>query len=103
MEEKLFFFGFRFIIPDEDIHPGATRVNGFTKRNGQLYHNGSLVENAVSPRRGLTDFLTWIRSLDNVVLIAHNCSAFDKPVLLNNLEEYQVASRDLNYKLFLLN
>ena len=84
-----------FIVPDVDIHQGATKVNGFTKKDGKLYRHGNLVTNAVTPAKGLRDFLYWIENNSSndgkrVCMIAHNGFRFDGPVLVKNFRDYNV-------------
>lgn len=84
-----------FIIPDGEIDPGASNVNGFTKHRGKLYQNGTYITDAVSPAEGLTLFFNWIKknkSNKDVWLVAHNAYNFDAPVLINNFIRYEVAS-----------
>ena len=82
----------RFMFPDGEIDPGATDINGFTKRRGILYRNGEEVEDVVTPREGLIDFLNWIKhdSSKKVILISHNAFRFDAPNLINNAWRHQV-------------
>ena len=52
----------RPLLPQGDIEEGASFVNGYTKRNGRLFKDERLIENAVSPRDGLIEFLDWIKT-----------------------------------------
>jgi hypothetical protein len=52
----------RPLLPQGDIEEGASFVNGFTKRNGRLFKDELEIENALSPRDGLFEFLDWIKT-----------------------------------------
>jgi len=70
-----------YTMPCGDIDPGASKVNGFTKYNGNLFLNGKRMD-AVDLRTGLEEFLGWLQSLGTkVMLIAHNAKRFDTPRL----------------------
>jgi DNA polymerase III alpha subunit (gram-positive type) len=83
----------RYIIPEADIGEGATKVNGITKVNGELYKDDEKLHYAVKPYDGLKEFLDWINENNegkNVILIAHNALRFDAPILINNILKYKV-------------
>ena len=48
------------MIPTNPINPGASRVNGFTVVDDELFHKGSLVKDAVSIKEGLESFLEFL-------------------------------------------
>jgi DNA polymerase III epsilon subunit-like protein len=80
----------RPLLPHGDIEEGASFLNGFTKRNGRLFKDEREIENALSPRDGLIEFLDWIKYYPpnenrNVVLVSHNAHRFDAPILINNI------------------
>ena len=88
-----------YIVPDGDINPDATRVNGFTKHHRRLYRGGKIIPDATSPQDGLVQFLRWlqnkqIRNGKRFILVAHNGYKFDGPVLLNNFLHHQIANMD---------
>ena len=88
-----------YIVPDGDIDPQATEVNGFSKHQNGLRRRENLIENAVSPKRGLKRFIRWLRNMqteegEQFNLVAHNSYKFDGPVLINNLLNPHVANMD---------
>ena len=87
----------KIIMPEVDIDPEASEVNGFTCNGGRLYRSNMQVFDTVSPSQGLYDFVTWIRNNPsnrnkNIWLVAHNAFRFDMPVLVSNLNEYEISS-----------
>ena len=83
------------IIPTAAIHPGASKVNGFTKEGGILYKNGIPMENVEQPQEGLRKFVNYLREMDNrgdgqIDLVAHNAFGFDGPVLCNNFRKFDI-------------
>ena len=85
-----------FMVPDQDITPGATRVNGISKYQSCLYRGGNKIQDAVSPEDGLGKFLRWLQNRrtakdEKFILVAHNGYNFDGPVLINNFLNHGVA------------
>ena len=85
------------MMPYQDITPGATRVNGFSKYQNCLYRGQNLIQGAVSPEDGLGKFLRWIQNRqtaedEKFILVAHNGYNFDGPVLINNFLNHGVAN-----------
>ena len=84
-----------YIMPTAAIQPGASRVNGFTKKDGILCKHGIPVENAEQPQQVLQNFVNFLYKMDirgdgQIDLVAHNAFGFDGPVLSNNFLKFDV-------------
>lgn len=94
-----------YCMPDQEIEPKASEVNGLKiSRRGHLLKNGEPVETC-SVEDGLISFMDWIESLVStnrrsrkmsrtVILIAHNGSRFDNPILRRACADYGVSIPD---------
>ena len=69
----------RYICPNKPISPEASRVTGFTLRNGQLHLRGQPVR-TVTMHQALVDLLEFTQS-GSSVLIGHNIRSYDIPIL----------------------
>ena len=87
----------RYLLFTEDIADSATRVHGISLefRNGQkvLVREGKELT-TTAQERGLTEFCDFLQDqvscVGNVVLVAHNGSQFDFPILLNALKRHDL-------------
>lgn len=95
-----------YILPEKDIHPCASDVNGLTFEDGVLMQNRIGVE-AVSLRKGLKKFFTYVQ--EDTILISHNTHCFHSHLLVRNaiktgmkdLLMEKVAGFSDSYQLFL--
>ena len=66
-----------YVLPEGSISPQASAVNGFTKRDNNLFLRGSLVT-SVSAKEALTSYFQWLLSFPSqVVIFGHNIKNFD--------------------------
>ncbi|XP_068459702.1 DNA polymerase III subunit epsilon-like [Clinocottus analis] len=84
-----------YVLPWRPIDEGASRVNGFTGGNGELWLHGVPVT-AYPIADALKYFINFLRSFQRPVLLAaHNAAGFDAPLLslvirkLRLLKEFQ--------------
>lgn len=75
----------RYVVPQVPISPSAERVTKISMRNGSdMIVNGFPVQ-SVGIKQALCEFLLWLKSFKNVVLVAHNGRRFDFVVLTSAL------------------
>ena len=87
----------RFVLPQKDISFHASRVNKFqtTSIGGKkILHRGGIRLETVSQAECLESFVNFITASKpqddcaKIILIGHNSSSFDTPVLLRTLLQY---------------
>ena len=84
------------ILPTTDIDKGASKVNGFTKKDGALFKHGEALEDVTTPQDGLQRFLKFITEQaegnggGRIELYAHNAKNFDDPTLRSNFRKFNV-------------
>ena len=64
-------------------------VTKLTKVNGKLYHKGKRVE-TVDGKTGLQKFITFLGTISDPVLVAHNCKKFDAVIMARQLKKYNL-------------
>ena len=75
----------RYVVPKIPIAPSAERVTKITMRNNSdMIVNGVPVE-SVGIKQALSEFLEWMKSFQNIVIVAHNGRRFDFVVLTSAL------------------
>ena len=66
-----------YVIPDGDISPNASAVNGFTKRGNTIFLRGSPVT-AIPLKEALVQFVKWLESFKSeICIVGHNIETFD--------------------------
>ncbi|XP_045215104.2 uncharacterized protein LOC123565301 [Mercenaria mercenaria] len=86
-----------YIMPTGSINESATAVTGFTieRKDGmrRMYQHGIPVY-TVDKHTGLTSFIEWLSSISDKkkILIAHNGSRFDFPILFEQLESAKLVN-----------
>ncbi|XP_029959443.1 uncharacterized protein plex9.1 [Salarias fasciatus] len=77
-EERVFSV---YILPSQPIDEGATKVTGFTVRDGKLFCHEDL--KATTPLlEALQSFIAFLSSFRRpVLLVGHNARSFDAPIL----------------------
>lgn len=75
--------------PSKRISEGASQVTGLTFESGILKRHGHPVE-SVSAEDGLRHFTQFVASCAKPFLIGHNIQNFDVPVLMHNLQRYDM-------------
>ena len=84
-----------FLMPEGAISAGASRVTGLKTvgsrpETKKLLHHGKPVQ-ALSQQEGMRQFSTFLGNTgSSVVLVAHNCHAFDMMVLLNTISKLKL-------------
>lgn len=73
-----------YMTPTTEISIRASAVTGLTYVGGVLKHNGQAVS-CVDPREGFSQFITFIKTFSNPILVGNNIQSFDLPVLINQL------------------
>ena len=72
----------KYVIPDIPISPSAERVTKICMLNqSEMLVNGLPVE-CVGIKQALSEFIKWLESFPDVVLVAHNGRRFDFVVLI---------------------
>ena len=82
----------RYVIPRKDITIQASQVTGISYQRScnKMYVHGKEVQ-CVSLNEALVDFLEFLQSKrSSIILVGHNISAFDIPVLMNRLNEFNL-------------
>ncbi|XP_034005121.1 DNA polymerase III PolC-type-like [Trematomus bernacchii] len=80
----------RYILPRIPFDHGATKVNGFTVRDGQLFHHGEPVR-TVSLYHSLKSFIKYLcRFPGPVLLAAHYAWGYDQIVLMRVLRKFSL-------------
>ncbi|XP_070541211.1 protein PML-like [Ptychodera flava] len=69
-----------YVIPKKPITKEASSVTGIKMDGGKMMHNGKEVA-AVTITKALQDFLSFLDSSKNVILVGHNAKIFDSRVL----------------------
>lgn len=72
----------QYIVPSKPIAWQATEITGLIFKSGSLYHHNHKVE-AVFLEEALLSFISWVKPLAPVILVAHNCYSFDSRRLLS--------------------
>ena len=94
----------KYILPKSNVSPGATRVNKLSVKNingnRQLFKENQPVE-TVSLGEALQEFLAFLvgsqQKESYTVLIGHNSSTFDTPILLRKSDtNFHCRLKDLN-------
>lgn len=78
-----------YMTPTTEISIGASAATGLTYVGGVLKHKGQAVS-CVNPQDGLSQFITFIKTFSNPILVGHNIQSFDLPVLINQLSRYNL-------------
>jgi len=74
----------QYVLPTEPISAGARQVTGLSVDGERLLHHGQPVQ-ATDTQSALKLFSTWVKTIPNCVLVAHNGRRFDFPVLVHAL------------------
>ena len=53
----------KYLIPTCNVHPMASRINGFQILDDELYKHGELLKDAVPLKRGLEEFLEFLEDI----------------------------------------
>jgi uncharacterized protein YprB with RNaseH-like and TPR domain len=87
----------RFAIPRQEISLSASQVTGirFSRMDNQMYSRGQKVE-SVPIHDCLLDFIDFLKSIKNPVLVGHNIIAFDIPVIMDKLTEFHLKTEFLS-------
>ncbi|XP_033745722.1 uncharacterized protein LOC117331232 [Pecten maximus] len=88
----------RYVLPRCDIAIKASEVTGLTysRSLSKMYLRGKEIENVTSIHSALLDFLDFLKTLPNPILVGHNAASFDIPILTNRLREFQLCSSFAN-------
>ena len=89
----------KYILPDSDINPFASQVNGLTidgnDSERRLLKDGNPVD-TVSLEEGMSAFLAFLKdqsaSVFRTILIAHKAATFDVPIFINSLHRCGVTA-----------
>jgi len=85
----------RFVVPRVSIQRGATGVHGMEVVAGRLIRRGQDLKAGHDPGQMLEDFFLWCNRLvdrsGQVVLVAHNGTRFDFPLLFSQSQRYGVS------------
>ena len=82
----------RYVLPEGDITPDASRVTKLTKRDGHLYHDDEPVD-TVDLTQCLTEFFAFLSGLEKPILLyGHNARRFDCPLLVTALTRTDLVS-----------
>lgn len=77
--------------PNGRISEGASKVTGLTYENGILKRLGQPLV-SVSADEGLKQFVMFLASSSKPFLIVHNIQNFDVPMLMHNLQKYNLVN-----------
>ncbi|XP_062591669.1 DNA polymerase III subunit epsilon-like [Saccostrea cucullata] len=82
-----------YVTPRCNISKEASRVTGltFSKLRNKLFLHGLEVPSKL-PNVALLDFIEYLTSMNNPILVGHNITNFDIPVLTNRLIEFHLFS-----------
>jgi hypothetical protein len=85
----------KYMHPTCKINPEASRINGMTIRDGNLYHLNHVIPYKSTVKEGLIKFMDFLgrQSKDGkyeICLIAHNCHGFDQIVLTSNMNRFGI-------------
>jgi len=77
-----------YLVPNREISAGATQVHGLTRDSLEF-------DDAFRPKQGLQVFMNFLEqqreyNKEKILLVAHNNYGFDKKVLINNLNRFNV-------------
>lgn len=78
----------RYVIPDLPIHPKATEVTGLYVAGGQLFHKQSPVV-SVSLKKCVAEFVEWLKTFHNPLLVCHNARSFDSVILVKAFSKFR--------------
>ncbi|XP_073687424.1 protein PML-like [Garra rufa] len=80
-----------FMVPRRPMQPGASRITGFSvKRHRLLLHRKPVLTSSL--REALVSFITFLRVLNQPLLVGHNIRRFDCHVLARALDEFGLRS-----------
>jgi len=81
----------QFVLPDRDIHPRAAEKNKFYIEGDTLYREKEGAKRTRDIKAALINFVLWLNKLGGpVILVSHNCFAFQAKILLENFKEFGV-------------
>ena len=75
----------RYIVHERPISYGASLVTNLSSKDGKLYKNGVLILDSIQIKTCLTDLMSFLRDIENPVLVAHTAETFDVMVLCNKI------------------
>ena len=75
-----------YILPTKKISAGASQVTGLTVRNGQMFHNNTFVP-SLTLHAALQNLISFIRNINDPLLVAHNAFRFDSRLLISSLQK----------------
>ncbi len=75
-----------YMVPMQGISEGAKKITKMSFKHGVLYYNKEPVE-AVYQHQGLAQFITFLSSVNNPILVGHNIKVFDLPILYNSMTD----------------
>lgn len=78
----------RYVIPDLPIHPKATEVTGLYVAGGQLFQKQSPVV-SVSLKKCVAEFVEWLKTFHNPLLVCHNGRSFDSVILVKTFSKFR--------------
>ena len=81
----------RYIVPEKPISYGASLVTNLSSKDGKLYKNGVLIMDSIQIKTCLTDLMSFLRDIENPVLVAHNAETFDAMVLCNKIIQCNIS------------
>ena len=75
----------KYVLPTHPISAKATQITNLSCRKGTLYFKNNPVVSS-DHHTAMSDFVQWLKDLEGpLILIAHNCKAFDSRHLLRAL------------------
>lgn len=74
-------------MPDIPKHPKATEVTGLYVAGGQLFHKQFPVV-SVSLKKCVAEFVEWLKTFNNPLLVCHNGRSFDSVILVKTSSKF---------------
>ncbi|XP_069135615.1 uncharacterized protein [Argopecten irradians] len=81
-----------YTAPTQPISLEASQATGLTYVGGILKHNGQIVQ-TTDIKAGLEQFVEYLQKYKDPILIGHNIQNFDVPILINQLNKYDLISK----------
>ncbi|XP_076863356.1 DNA polymerase III PolC-type [Brachyhypopomus gauderio] len=78
-----------YMLPRCTMSDGASKVTGLTTCDQQLFLHGQSLD-TIPVKEALISFISFLKTINNPLLVGHNCRRFDRPILLRILREFSL-------------
>ncbi|XP_026856856.2 protein PML [Electrophorus electricus] len=84
-----------YMLPRCTMTDGASRVTGLTTCADGLFLHGQSLD-TIPVKEALKSFISFLKTINNPLLVGHNCRRFDSPILLRIMSEFHLLDEFLD-------